>query len=291
MCRKLTWLFRYHRDRFTAVFLSAVIALSPVTSIAETPKISYSDLEPQLSELSSDDLENLLVFVAGNALFASYHEAGHMLINLFRIPVLGQEEDAVDNLATLSMLADRTEDMDLLLINAMIGWFLAASIDDNDLAFYGEHGLDEQRGYRILCLMVGADEETFTELARDLEMPEDRIETCSYDYGQTSASWEEVTDPFLRSSDTPGGRISVVHEPAPDGLESLAQFLKEAEILEQVAEELDTFYDLPDTVTFRAATCGEESASWDPNTREVIVCHEFLGGLADLYLSELLPAN
>lgn len=250
-----------------------------------------SSLEESLSKLSSDDLESLLVFVGGNALFTAYHEAGHMLISELGIPVLAQEEDAVDNLATLSMLAAETEDTDILLINAMIGWFLVASDDYNDLVFYGEHDLDEQRGYRILCLMVGADEETFLDLAKDLGMPVDRIDACGFDYTQAADSWEAVTDPFVRDSETSGGKITVVHEPAPEGLESVALFLKEAEILEQVAEELDTFYDLPNSVTFRAASCDAENAFWDPATREVTVCHELLGGLAELYIRELIPAN
>ena len=175
-----------------------------LTSTGEARANSFASQDARLAELASEDLEDLLVFVGGNALFAAYHEAGHMLVSELNIPVLGQEEDAVDNLATLSMLAADDDETDLLLINAMIGWFLVASLGSDDLVFYGEHDLDEQRGYRILCLMVGADEDAFLDLARDLDLPEERIETCAFDYEQTAASWEAVTDPYLRDGDTPG---------------------------------------------------------------------------------------
>ncbi len=270
------------------VLLGGIVAVAPTTGVHAN---SFATQDARLAELPSEDLEDLLVFVGGNALFAAYHEAGHMLVSELNIPVLGQEEDAVDNLATLSMLAADDDETDLLLINAMIGWFLVASLGSDDLVFYGEHDLDEQRGYRILCLMVGADEDAFLDLARDLDLPEERIETCAFDYEQTAASWEAVTDPYLRDGDTPAGRITVVHEPAPKGLQSVALFLREAEILEQVADELDTFYDLPERVTFRAASCGVENAFWDPGTKEVILCHEFLGGLAELYLTDLKYDN
>lgn len=259
--------------------------------MAEDKANQARSLDDRLTGLSSEELENLLVFVGGNALFAAYHEAGHMLISEFRIPVLGQEEDAVDNLATIVMLSDDSEDRDLLLINAMIGWFLVSSDEENDLVFYGEHDLDEQRGYRILCLMVGADEETFADIARDLEMPDERIESCAYDYAQTSDSWREVTDPHTSDSNVPGGKVTVSHEPASDGLKSVALFLKEAGILEQVAEDLDTYFKLPEQITLRTTSCGGSNAYWDANDRSVTLCHELLGAFAELYLDEIADAD
>ncbi|MBO6858251.1 DUF4344 domain-containing metallopeptidase [Roseibium sp.] len=250
----------------------------------ESPQ-TFPTLAGQLAALSPEQLEELFVFVAGNTLFTLYHESGHMLVSELELPVLAQEEDAVDNLATVSMLGADTDDMDLYLTQAMIGWFLIAEEDYDDLVFYDEHDLDQQRGYKMLCLMVGADEDAFLDLARDLELPEERIESCAFDYEQASASWEIVTDPYLRDSDTPGGKIKVVHDPATRDLEAMAVFLKESGLVEMVAKEFDTFYELPKTVTFRSTACGEENAFWDPETREVILCHELLAGLAEIYLT------
>jgi len=266
------------------------IAAIAVGHFADAPesRAQTVSLDQEIASLSPEEREELFVFVAGNALFTLYHEGGHMLIAELGLPVLAQEEDAVDNLATVSMLAADNDDMDLFLTQAMIGWFLIAEEDYDDLIFYGEHDLDQQRGFTILCLMVGADEDAFLELARDLGLPEERIETCGFDYEQAAASWEVVTDSFLRDSETPAGMIGVVHDPAPDDLASLALFLTESELLELVAEEFDTFYDLPEKVTFRAAECGMENAFWDPDRREVVLCHELLGAFADIYLGLLL---
>ena len=279
------------RNLLASFCLGFFAATLPFAAIADGKADHGLSLDERLAELSSEELENLLVFVGGNALFATYHEAGHMLISEFRIPVLGQEEDAVDNLATIVMLSDETDDRDLLLINAMIGWFLVSSDEETDLVFYGEHDLDEQRGFRILCLMVGADEETFADIARDLEMPDERIESCAYDYAQTSDSWREVTDPHTSDSDEPGGKVSVSHEPASEGLESVVLFMKEAEILEQVAEDLDTYFKLPEQITLRTTSCGGSNAYWDANDRSVTLCHELLGAFAELYLDEIANAD
>ncbi len=275
-----------------ALLASAAVkpnALSAQTSSFDD-RTSYAGLEDSLRQLSPGDREELLEFVAGNTLFVIYHEGGHMLVSELELPVLAQEEDAVDNLATISMLAADTDDMDLYLYHAMAGWFLMSEDNYEALVFYDTHDLNEQRGYRMLCMMVGADEDAFLDLAEDLGLPDDRIESCAFDYEQASDAWEIVTDPFLREEDTPAGKIRIVYDDIPAELNLLAVFLKEQELLELVADELDTYYDLPEDVTFRAAECRTDNAFWDPNIREVTICYELLGGFAELYL-DLLNAD
>ena len=84
----------------------------------------YQGLREDFQALSSEEQAEFLDFVAGNTVFVTYHEAGHMLVSELELPVLAQEEDAVDNLATVSMLAADTDDMDVYLTHAMAGWFL-----------------------------------------------------------------------------------------------------------------------------------------------------------------------
>ncbi|WP_306143492.1 DUF4344 domain-containing metallopeptidase [Roseibium sp. MMSF_3412] len=270
----------------SVICLTFALTLGPF----QTDKASADDagrfegLQSDLQALTEEERAEFFDFVAGNTVFVTYHEAGHMLVSELELPVLAQEEDAVDNLATVSMLAADTDDMDVYLTHAMTGWFLMSEEDYDALVFYGEHDLDQQRGYRMLCLMVGADDDAFLDLAQELDLPEDRIESCAVDYEQAADSWEYVTDPFVREEDTAAGRIKVIHETAPKNLGFLAAFLKETKILETIAEELDTLYDLPENVTFRSAACGEDNAFWDADTREVIICHELLGGFAELYL-------
>ncbi|WP_082836965.1 DUF4344 domain-containing metallopeptidase [Labrenzia sp. OB1] len=273
-------------SRVTFVLLIC-FAAAPIRTDAKVTESYYATLEEDLADLSAEEREELLLFVAGNALHTLYHEGGHMLISVLELPVLAQEEDAVDNLATVTMLETETSDVDLMLQDAMTGWFLMADSTGENMVFYDEHDLDLQRGFRMLCLMVGADEEAFMDLAQELDLPEDRIESCAFDYAQASESWRLATASFARESNTPAGRIKAVHEPAPEGLKILAQFLKTSELLEDVAREFDTRYEIPQDITFRAASCGEDNAFWDPEIREVILCHELLGAFADLYLGLL----
>ena len=276
-----------HLARVCILLACAVCLILPARE-AEAARESlpdFSSLQRDLGNLPDQELASLLVFVSGNALFALYHEVGHMLISELHLPVSGQEEDLVENLATISMLGNDSDDIDLLLTNAMVGLFLVADDTHPKPEFYTAHDLDRERGFRMLCLMVGADEDAFRDLAIALELPEERIESCYYDYEKAAEAWDLATENHVRDSEFPAGRIKVIHDPSLAGFDLLATFVEETGLLEQIARGLDTLYDLPEDITFRSAACGAENAYWDPDKREIVLCHELLGAMADLYMS------
>ena len=99
-------------------------------------------------------------FIAGNTLFILLHEMGHMLISEMQLPVLGREEDAADTFAALSLIKAGSHFSQRLLIQSAKGWFFSDRRDQQTrapLLYYDEHGLNRQRAYQIVCLMVGSD--------------------------------------------------------------------------------------------------------------------------------------
>jgi hypothetical protein len=70
-------------------------------------------------------------------------------------------------------------------------------------AFYGEHGLDQQRAYTIVCLMVGSDPATFGDLTQRANLPAERQETCQGDFDQSKASWLRLLGPHFRATTRP----------------------------------------------------------------------------------------
>jgi hypothetical protein len=222
-------------------------------------------------------------YVAGNLLFTAFHEAGHLLISEFELPVLGREEDAVDHLATLLLLPEEEDaDGEKLILAAAQGWFdSAAEVADAEPAWWGEHGIDQQRGFQILCLLAGADAATFSPAARSAGMPAERIEACASEYDAVSASWDKVLTPHLLDDGaTATANIAVRYDPAPKALEEAAALLRESEILEGLAETLQTGFRLKRAVTLKGSICGEPNAFWDSENRELVMCYE----LADWYL-------
>jgi hypothetical protein len=135
------------------------------------------DKHPRLKNLSAQQRKDLVEFVTGNMLFALLHEMGHAHIQEMGLPVLGREEDAADTYATIALLKVGSNVSHNVLTQATKGWFLSDARNRKEgigLAFYDEHGLDKQRAYQIICLMVGSDPDKFSDLADQVKMPEDR---------------------------------------------------------------------------------------------------------------------
>src|SRR5262245_41986830 len=125
--------------------------------------------EPKMRHLSTQQLRARAEFVFGNMLFVTIHELAHALVSEMDLLVLGREEDAADAYATLGALQCGSDFSRRTLVEAAKGWFMTAqrSRKDGDApTYYDRHGLDEQRAYQIVCLMVGSDQERFKDLAQ-----------------------------------------------------------------------------------------------------------------------------
>ncbi|UIY28577.1 DUF4344 domain-containing metallopeptidase [Neorhizobium galegae] len=115
-------------------------------------------LTDDLQGLSKQQVEDSVEFAFGNALFFLFHEAGHMLVSEFNLPVLGREEDAVDTLSTLLLLEADDEVFDTALTDSVDGWTFSAEASEaaeEELAMWGrpragpparlQHGLHDGR--------------------------------------------------------------------------------------------------------------------------------------------------
>lgn len=133
--------------------------------------------------------------VVGATLFTFFHELGHALIDLYDLPVTGREEDAVDQLATMILLEGGEEGETAALNGA---WSFFTEEGDEELAFWDEHALDEQRFYNIVCWSYGKNPEGFQDLVDDETLPEPRAERCPAEYDRMSRSWDALLDPYVK---------------------------------------------------------------------------------------------
>lgn len=134
--------------------------------------------------------------VVGATLFTFFHELGHALIDLYDLPITGREEDAVDQLATMILLEGGEEGENAALNGA---WsFLTEEESEEELAFWDEHSLDEQRFYNIVCWSYGKNPESFQGLVDDETLPEDRAERCPGEYDRMSRSWDALLEPHVK---------------------------------------------------------------------------------------------
>jgi len=245
-----------------------------------------------------EQIKDSVEFVTGNVLFILAHETGHALISEMGLPVLGKEEDAADSLATIVALKMSSAFADRVVRNAARGWFLSDQRDrkeDSPNPYYDEHGMDVQRAYSIVCLMVGGAPEKFMSLANEVKLPEERQGTCQGDFSNASWSWEQVLKPHMRKPGDPKAEIKVNYTPTKE-YANLSMLGQKLQILETVAAWLSEDFVWKRPITLEMQECdGDPNARWDLATQKVIMCYEMIRDFVQLYRgygqSELVPGT
>jgi putative metallopeptidase DUF4344 len=241
---------------------------------------------PQFKNLSPKYLQGLAEFVSGNMLFVLLHELAHAAITQMGLPVLGRMEDAADTFAALRLIRVGSDFSHRVLTEAAKGWFLADRRDQktgNMAAFYDEHGLNQQRAYEIVCLMVGSDEDKFKDLAKETKLPEERQDSCAGDYSNAAYSWDLVLKAHRRAPDQPKTEIDSLYGPA-EGRGKIAQEVaRSIRLLQTVAEHVADDFVWSKPFTLEMQSCGFPNARWDLATLKLTLCYELAAEFADLY--------
>jgi hypothetical protein len=155
---------------------------------------------------SQEQLDNEIL---GATRFIFYHELGHALIDIFGIPFTGREEDAVDQFSTILLL--NSNSVDSALAGANFFYKFASVTELEELVFWDEHSLDQQRFYDIVCLVYGSDPETYDFLLqRDTKgfllstdegyLPKERADRCYEEYKDISNSWKTLIASYVPQS-------------------------------------------------------------------------------------------
>ena len=260
--------------------------LSAFESRVDAAARALRDSDPRFKSLSPVAARGLVEFVSGNMLFVLLHELGHAVITQMGLPVLGRMEDAADTFAVFMLLRMGSDVSHRALVDAAEGWFLAARRDQKTgqrVGYYSEHGLNQQRAYQIVCIMVGSDAEKFRDLADETNLPEDRRHTCLGDYSNAVFSWNLLLEPHRRAPDQPQTKIDAIYGPAEGGIAFIRDLARSILLLETVAGHATDQLVWPAPLTLEMQTCGFPNARWDIRSRQVILCYELGADFAELY--------
>jgi hypothetical protein len=248
--------------------------------------LALRDSNPQFKNLPSKYIQRIAEFVSGNMLFVLLHEMAHATITLMGLPVLGRMEDAADTFATLHLIRAGSDFSNRVLTEAAKGWFMADRRDQNTgdkVQFYDERGLNQQRAYQIVCLMVGSDDEKFKDLAKEIKLPESRQDTCAGDFSNAAYSWDLLLKPYRHSPEQPRTKIDVIYGPAEGNAAVAQQVARSIRLFETVAERASDEFAWPAPFTLEFGGCGYPNARWELSTHRLTVCYELAAEFADLY--------
>ena len=131
--------------------------------------------------------------------FILAHEFTHALIAIYDLPVLGKEEDAADELATLILL--KAPQGGKYVFDAAQFWYgLSKSQRIPTISDYADvHSLDLQRAYAMICDLAGSSKANFQQVAQLKLLPPARLQTCPAEYKQHVESFEQVLGEHLQA--------------------------------------------------------------------------------------------
>jgi hypothetical protein len=135
-----------------------------------------------------------------------FHELGHGLVDAWKIPITGREEDAVDQLSTL-VLIEATENGEQMALDAALTFKLYADLATGKKIYWDEHSLDEQRFFDTICLVYGHDDQKYDYLITNGTLPGERAAFCREDYENVSRAWRQLLAPYLKATAQPRPKL------------------------------------------------------------------------------------
>jgi hypothetical protein len=291
---------------FLVITVAAVLAMAPGSRAYAGVPASKFELTRRVTEaarmlarhpsfkgMSDAQREKAVEFITGNMIFVLGHEAGHAVIREMGVPVVGREEDAADIFATLMALMCTDAFADRVLANAALGWFFSDRRDRREQRgrrdesaeekYYDAHGMDLQRAYNVVCLMVGSNPGKFAGVAQAAKLPAERQMTCQDDYLNASWSWQQVLQAHVRKPDQPRTALNVVYGPGNGKHDMHAQIARHIQLLEAMAENLSDRFVWREPISLEMQACGEPNARWEWRSKKVIICYEMADEFAELY--------
>ncbi len=131
--------------------------------------------------------------------FTFFHELGHALHDELDLPLLGRDEDAVDDIATLWMIRLGVGDA---AQHAAFGHHLRAQQPKYRHAAWDEHGSGDQRGFSIGCLLYGADPERYMSTLERMNIPAPHLMRCKKDFATRRRAFDKLFAPHLATRPT-----------------------------------------------------------------------------------------
>jgi Putative metallopeptidase len=136
--------------------------------------------------------------IVGNLLDTMMHELGHGVFDMLKIPVLGKEEDAADQLSAFLMLQFGKDLARIGIKGATFFYIVSAGRKAGRPApFYDVHGMDQQRIYNYICLGYGAEPTVFQDYVDKGFLPKERAANCKSEYERIKRAFALTLMPYI----------------------------------------------------------------------------------------------
>lgn len=130
--------------------------------------------------------------------FAFLHEVGHALIDAYKLPIMGNEEDAADRCSAYISLEEVSDGVKYVLAAADAFAIESKMSNTANRNMADEHLLQEQRFYNSLCMIYGSNTAKYDYIVTENYLPKERAVRCPAEYERTMQSWRDLLRPWRK---------------------------------------------------------------------------------------------
>lgn len=159
-----------------------------------------NDLYVLWSEFN-DDSEGADMFAYNNAYETFYHEVGHAVLDIYKLPFTGLEENVADQFSALMLTytydaeTGHTIGQDMLYDVGKYYWY-STQRDGDSTPYWDTHASNMQRFYNISCYAYGADPAYNQDLVDEDWLPEGRAIGCAGEYAQIEYAFDYLLSDY-----------------------------------------------------------------------------------------------
>jgi hypothetical protein len=131
--------------------------------------------------------------------FVFLHEIGHALIDAYKLPIMGGEEDAADRCSAFINIKELGEEGVEAVFAAAEAFAIESKRASGKRNLADEHLLQEQRFYNSLCMIYGSNPAKYSKILTEGILPKERAVRCPSEYQKTVDSWVTLLQPWRKS--------------------------------------------------------------------------------------------
>ncbi len=132
--------------------------------------------------------------------FVFLHEIAHAIIDKYKLPIIGNEEDAADRCSAYINLEELGQDGVKAILAAADAFAIESKRNANAKKnMADEHLLGEQRYYNALCMVYGSNASKWEKLVTDGYLPKERAVRCPTEYQKTVDAWAGLLGPWRKN--------------------------------------------------------------------------------------------
>jgi hypothetical protein len=265
-----------------AVFLYCLLPLAGLaadqSAVEETPEQAESTIADERRFFVIANLENTMA-----------HEMGHVLLDEFDIPVLGNMEVAADQIALFlfsslmggndNFVQGKLDILSAIADEMRLEWGSLAESEREK--YWSLHPFEPQRFYSMVCMIYGSDPRALEHIREYAQIPYSRAFYCrdEFETAHQAVNWV-LTLAGRRTAYTgldQDRKITVSYEkPVTKHGDEIRGWVESSGVIESMVAKAEEMFQFKRPINITLANCQYPDAMWMTGKGEIVLCYQLL---------------